>query len=324
MSVAATLSLCPATLPAAALPDPDLSPLIASLGLPAADEGADLLPAGTFAWHSSVATASHAVQAEAADEALLFDGETTRFAFGVEIGVSSRLQLGIEVPYLLQESGGLDNVVDTWHGWFGLPDGIRDDLPQDQLLYSYRSDGVETLDFRRNVRGIGDVRLTAGWQLSGSAARRIALRAALKLPTGDSEKLAGNDAAVISLGIAAEQDGLFGRQRMSGFYRGSVVALDRPRRLPDRAKSLIGVLAGGVSLRASRRIELTVQSRLRTAAYDSDLRLLGEPSLMLSAGGIVTLTDNLQLSIAVGEDIRVESAPDVTFALSLRYSPASR
>ncbi|MGB5246161.1 MAG: DUF3187 family protein [Woeseia sp.] len=320
-------SVCVAFCPGAhgaALPDHDLSPLIATLGLPRADEGANLLPAAGWRFSTSIATASHSSQQSAGNESLSIDGETTRVGMRFDYGISERLQLGVELPWLWNESGGLDSFIETWHDWFGLPNGFRDLVANNQLDFSYRDNGVERLAYQQNRNGLGDVRLLAAWQLQRDAQRTTALRASLQLPTGASSKLTGSGATALSVGIAGEHDNLFDSPRWSGFYRASLVLRDKQDRLPDRARRSIAVLAGGVSARASTWLELTLQGTLRTAAYDSDLRLLGETALQLNVGGTLTLSDTLQLAVAVGEDVRVNTAPDVTLALSLRYTPAER
>jgi hypothetical protein len=317
--------LCqPATASSAALPDRDLSPLIATMGLPRADEGAQLAPAGRLRWRSSIATASHAVQDTHGAETMLFDGETTRLAIAFDYGLTDRLQLGIELPYLLHESGGLDTLVETWHDLFGLPNGLRDFVAQDQLDIRYRDAGIDRLDVQSNQRGLGDLRLLAAWQLRSDARAKTAARLSLQLPTGDSDRLTGSGAATLSLGIASDREQLFGEPAWSSFYRAHIVLRDRPDQLPERARRVVGLLAGGISLRVHPRTELTVQSTLRSAAYDSGLRLLGSTALQLSVGGTIDLSDTLRLAIAVGEDVRVKTAPDVSFAVALHFVPPAR
>ena len=71
----------------------------------------------------------------------------------------------------------------------------------------------------------------------------------------------------------------------------------------------------------SRRIQLNAQSTLRTAVYDSDIEKLGEMSWTLTFGGNIRLTRQFVLSLGVSEDIKVNSAPDVSFNVGLRYRP---
>lgn len=309
---------------ATALPDHDLSPLIATLGLPQAGEGADLAPVGQVRWRSSVATASHAMQETDGNETLLFDGETTRLAIAFDYGLTDRLQVGLELPYLWHESGGLDTVVDTWHDWFGFPDGLRRFVPQDQLDFRYQDGGIDRLNLQSNERGVGDLRLLAAWQLQQSAHAASALRISLQLPTGSSDTLTGSGAAALSIGFAADRSSLFDRPALSGFYRAHLLLRGNPDRVGERARRAIGVVSGGVSARVNSRLDLTLQAAVRSAAYDSELRVLGDTAVLLNVGGTISLSESLRLAVAVGEDVRVKTAPDVTFALTLHYAPKAR
>ncbi|MDZ7642990.1 MAG: DUF3187 family protein [Woeseiaceae bacterium] len=312
----------PGLAPGDALPDADNTPLIASLGLPGSDRDAWLAGPGELRWRVSVGTASHSVQDESDTEVLLFDGESTRIGAALAVGVTERLELGIELPYLLHESGSLDSFIDDWHDWFGLPDGIRAQVPNDELRLQYRDNGIQRLDVRDNRRAPGDLRLTAGWQLARDRTRATALLLAVKLPTGDSDALTGSGGTDLSLGIAGDRRSLFGRARWQGFYRANATLIGTPDRLADRARDVVVQLAGGLGFVVNDRLTLLAQARVRSAPYDSAMRILGEPSVLLTVGGTVSLGERLQLAIAVGEDVRVESAPDVTLRLSLRYRPA--
>ena len=238
-----------------------------------------------------------------------------------EYGIGERLSIGLEVPYLLHESGGLDNAIERWHGWFGFPNNLRDQVAQDQIDFRYSDNGSLRLDNQQNLRGIGDLRLLVGWQLQRSQRSATALRFALKLPTGDSDQLTGSGNADLAIGIVNDTLNVFGSSRWSSFYRVYGILVGEPDRLAERARPFIGQAAAGLSLQASSRVSLTVQSTVRSAVYDSDVRMFGDPALLLNVGGTLSLADHWQLLISVGEDIRVDTAPDVTFGLSLQYLP---
>ena len=305
------------------LPEADLSPLISTLGLARAEDGAWLPAAGETYWRLTSSTASHSSQNADGSEMSLFDGETTRSSLAAEWGVHERYSVGIEVPYLWHESGGLDSFVTRWHNWFGFPNNLRDLVADDRIDFRYADAGTLLLDNQRNQRGIGDIRLTAGWQWQRDARMAKALRIAVKLPTGDPRRLTGSGGTDIALGLVADYRALGGNPRWSSFYRAHAILVGKPDRLGERARRLIGQVSGGVSFRAWERLTLSAQATLRSQAYDSDLRLLGDPAMLLNVGGTIRLAERLRLAIAVGEDVRVDTAPDVTIALSLRYLPAA-
>lgn len=305
------------------LPEADLSPLIANIGLARMDETAALPPARQGQWRLTSSTASHSSQNADGVEMSLFDGETTRISLATEWRVAERISIGVEVPYFTHSRGALDGVVEQWHDWFGFPNNLRDLVPRDQIDFRYSDNGVLLLDNQRSQRGVGDIRLTGSWIWQDTATSTKALRVALKLPTGDSDQLTGSGAADIALGLVADHNMLGGSSRWTSFYRVYAVVVGKPDRLASRARRLIGQVNGGLSFLVHERLTLTAQATIRSQAYDSDLRMLGDTALLLNVGGSIKLGERLRLAIAVGEDVRVDTAPDVTLALALRYTPQS-
>ena len=70
-------------------------------------------------------------------------------------------------------------------------------------------------------------------------------------------------------------------------------------------------------------IEARLQAIARSALYDSNIEILGQSSVWIMLGANFRLSDNYELSLGVAEDIKVRSAPDVSFQLGLRYRPTS-
>ncbi len=158
----------PAGVAAEPLFDQDSGPLAGTYNLIDSTEGADLLPAGRFAWSVSSITASHAASARQDAERLVFDGETTRVELRVRFAPSERLEVGLELPYVWHSRGSLDTLIDTWHDVFDLPGGNRRIRERNRLEYRYEDANGVPLDFTSSSRGIGDVRLSAGWRLGGT------------------------------------------------------------------------------------------------------------------------------------------------------------
>jgi hypothetical protein len=302
-----------------ALHDHDHGPLTQFLGLPDSSEGATLLEPGRRGWELNLATASHSVAESAAGENLIFDGETTRLDLSYRRGLTRRFEIGVNLPYIWHESGGLDSLVDSWHDTFGLPGGFRDDRPNGLLEIRYADPDGTRVDLRRNVRGLGDARLVAGFGLRQREGRQIAFRLGIELPTGDDGDLLGSGGTDVSVGVAADYDAWLGRSGLDAFYRLNLVFVGEPALLADRYKDTIAQIAAGIGFEATQRLQLQAQASIRSAAYESALDTLGGVSANLTFGGHIRLSDRLRLSLSVSEDIKVESAPDVTLRIGLRY-----
>lgn len=299
------------------LPEDDNGPLTGIFGLPGIEEGGSVLATGRIRSSLSVIAASHAIDENAGDEALIFDGETIRALFDIRYGVRPGLEVGVELPYVSHQPGRLDSLIDTWHDIFRLPDGARDGRPTDLLDFSYDDASGNRLQFTERSRGFGDVRVFAGLELASSDRHRRALRISVKLPTGDAERLLGSGGTDYSIGLAGDIiDADF-----QGFYRVSLSYLGEPDLLADLYRDVVGQVSAGFSYSLHPRFALNAQSTLRTAIYNASIETLGEAALTLTFGGTIALGDRWTLGLGVSEDIKVNSAPDVTFNVGLRYRP---
>jgi hypothetical protein len=309
------------TLRAEALYDHDNGPLTGIFGIPDSTEGAILAPAGRSYWSAVAITTSHSLLDVAGDETVLFDGETTRLELRYRYGLTDRLELGIEIPYLWHESGGLDSLVDNWHDWFGFPGGFRRARPYDVLEIRYEDGSGPAFDVTGNTNGLGDVRLFAGWKLLDGANHDMALRLGAKFATGDSDDLLGSGGFDYSIGIAGDIRSMFGVDGWTAFYRLHGVGIGEPTFLTDRYRDFAGMVSVGTGFFLGQRVELRLQGALRSELYRSDVHSVGEASGTLTFGGHIHFSDALAMTIAVSEDVKVDSAPDVSFQVGFRYFP---
>ena len=313
-------ALVPTLAHAGPLSDHDNSPLTGIFGLPDATESGRLLAAGQSRWTASILLTSHSVADRAGTELFIADGETTRIALEWRRGFGKRWEFGAELPYLTHQPGGLDSVIDDWHKFFGFPDGARDDRPRDLLEFAYARDGDVGLDVSQSSHGPGDLRLFGGYRLRAGERHRNALRFGIELPTGEDGDLHGSGGADVSLGIAGDLV-LGDTGAWSLFYGAHGVYLGAGPYLAERQKSFVAAGGFGVTWRAAGWMDLTLQSSVRGPLYDSGIEMLGEPAIALTFGGRFRLSERLGLAVAVGEDIKVESTPDVTFQLAIDYRP---
>ena len=315
----ASLSVAAVTAAAEPLDDRDNGPMSGILSFPDSTETALLLDRARFAGSLLAMVSSHAIVARRGDETLVFDGETARLEFGLRYGVSERLELGLRLPCLRHSAGRLDSLIDRWHDWFGLPGGSREIRARDLLEFTYADAGGRRFDLRDSVSDFGDLRLTAGWRLGAGGTHRRALRLGVTLPTGKVDSLTGAEAVTVSAGFAGDMTRLGAGGRFSAFYRANLIWVDEPGILADRYREWLGQFALGLGFRAAPWLDLRAQALARTAMHDSGLDVLGEPAVTLTFGANLELGERYVLSVAVGEDIKVHSSPDVSFQLALRY-----
>ncbi len=308
------------------LEDRDSGPLTGFFGIPDSREGALLLDDGRSSWAVSLSTASHSIRDARVDlnETIILDGETTRLELKWRKGIGDRAEIGLVLPFTWHESGGFDSLVQNWHDALGFPGGFRSSRPNDVIEFLYFDPDGERLNFTRNVHGIGDPRLLGAWQLAKSSTHALALRGSIKLPVGDASELLGSGGTDLSFGLAGDYLTFHGNDRLNAFYRLNAVLLGEPEWLADKYESFVGHVSLGFGYRLTDRIELRVQGAVRSATYESGIEVLGEPSGTITFGGNIRLAADYTLGIAVSEDVKVRSAPDVTFRLALTYRPDYR
>lgn len=303
---------------AEALPDRDNGPLTGIFGFPESTESSKLAERGQHGWDASLIIASHSIEEISGVEELRLDGETTRLALTYRYGLADKLEICVEAPYVWHEAGSLDSAIDTWHDLFGLPDGARASQGRNQLDFFYTDSQASLVEVIQNANGIGDIRVGVGWSLSETEMRRTALRFSVKLPTGDSDTLMGSGGTDLSLGLASDIVGLWGHPKLSGFYRASITHLGEPDLLAGRYNDFVGQVSFGLGYDVHSKVNLTVQSRLRSAVYDSAIENLGETSALLTFGANFQVTKRYRLALSVGEDIKPDSAPDVSFQIAIQ------
>ena len=297
------------------------SPLVQIYGLPH-DSGSDIIAPGRFLIGLTQDLSSNYTVTSSAREQIALDGETYRLAFTARYGVASRWEIGVEIPYLVQGGGFLDSFVIDWHSFFGLPQGDRDTAPKDRMTNRYSKEGERKLQMDRAGSGIGDFSLTGGFRLyenrDNGQHDRLALKAAVKLPTGDSSYLRGSGGTDAMLQLCGSMTNYteWGSLGVYGSLGGVVMSAGDVLR--DQHNPLAGVGSLGIGWGPASWISFKLQLNGTTPFYrGSSLDELSQSSLLLVSGGTLKLPGGYLLDIGVSEDVAVATAPDVSFHLGL-------
>ncbi len=293
------------------------NPLVAIYGLPATAPGT-ILSSGQAELELRVDLASSCSTSDNSDESILLDGETTRYTLALRYGIRGDFEIGMEIPYVGHSEGFLDNFIYNWHDFFGLPQGERDTLEEDQLTYAYqRNDSSISLDDEES--GFGDLRFTGAWHLVGKHkgdTHHLALRSSLKLPTGDDEKLLGSGSTDLALWLSSSH--FYQQESVGLFASAGMIFLTDGDLLAEQQRNIVGFGSLGAAWQIFDAVALKLQFDGHTGFYDdSDFAELG-PSVQLVMGGSIAMGNDTSLDLAVSEDIVVDSAPDVVFHLALR------
>lgn len=242
------------------------------------------------------------------DEYLVIDAENYRYELGLRYRRDNWLAR-VEIPFVRNSAGKLDSAIDSWHNFFGLPEGERDDFERDQIDLDYERDGETIYSQSSSSSGIGDISIALGYQPSDGWAYFFGV----ELATGEIEGLTGNEAIDTALWVT--------RQYELNEQTGAFVLLGLS--LPGNSDYLQGLTADqiwvaqfGLDYRFNPAVIGTVQFDAHSRSLeDSELTAFGN-SLQIQLGlGFPKLFDDHRLDLFFSEDILVGSAPDITFGL---------
>jgi len=293
----------------------NMSPMAQHVALPS-QRSAQI--ADAWSWELNTAIASHWTVQDEDDTTLRFDGETTRMTAALEWGFASRYSARVVVPWIQHTGGFLDPLINDWHALFGMSDGGRQQFTDDQLAFQYRSDR-HTQSLTGTSAGIGDIRTELSYQLAQSPTDSWSLSAGYKWATGDEDQWLGSGG-----GDAFATLRYSGRHRADlpliwhgqlGYIRAGKSALLGPEQ--RRHLWQAGV---AVEWQLTKAWSLLAQLDGHAGVMRSQVPAVDEPTVMLALGMRYALSSELTLDASFIEDIRVESAPDVTFQASLRWT----
>ena len=252
-------------------------------------------------------------------ERVLIDGETTRLTALLRYGLFESLELGIDIPMISHNGGASDSFISNFHKLFGFPAAGRDLVARDQIHYLYAANGVNGVNIQQSSIGLGDIQLSGAYQIwQDQDSRSLALRAGLKLPTGNAGKLHGSGGTDISLRLVYSDTKTFAAQNVTVFGALGGLIPGSGKVMQDVQRQYVTFGSFGLGWQACKRVSLKVQLDGHTPFYNSSLDELGTISAQLVMGGSISLFGKTYLDLAVSEDVIVNTAPDVVFHLALR------
>ena len=268
------------------------------------------------------AIASHFVVEDHGQEQLFFDGESLRVDAQVGYALNDQWRVVLTLPWLQHSEGQLDSLINSWHDAWGLSDGGRSRYPSDRLRYQYQGEDL-ALDVTRSQRGLGDIRLELQRVMRANDEYALTLGAGRKFSRGDENALLGSGAAdhylrVLYTGQAPQYRALTWHAQL-GYSRLGQSSLLAPIQRRDRY--FAGV---GMEWQVQPAWSLVAQFDTQSAVTRSTLDALGgSQSALLSAALRWRPSPNWSFDASVIEDIAVNTAPDVTFQLTLSWRPGA-
>ena len=296
------------------------NPFLQIFGLPPF-QSATLVGTDTLEYDLSLDIANHADAGDAINERFVIDGETYFLSLSLRRRVGDRLELGVDVPVVSHADGFLDNAIENWHDVFGMSNSKRRG-PANQLSFSYVGAGSIEYELDSPEYGLGDVQLTAAIPIREANEAddlAVALRAGIKLPTGDAESLLGSGAVDLSFGAYIDvTNTLWDRNLDISAFVGALI-LGEGDVLPEIQRGALPYGGIAATWHITHRLGITTQLSAQGAYFDSELEELGGNSLQLGVGGYYRLQDRASsLGFAIVEDLSANATTDFAVHISLR------
>jgi len=252
------------------------------------------------------------------------DLEVERVTLDLRYGLYDNLEIGLEIPYIALCQGYLDDPIES------IEDGINARTPRsrerqgsNEFDYSLRYNGKYLIQKKTSMHGIGDIALTAKYQLLRETKwlwPNISLRMAVKFPTGDKDDLLGSGEFDYGAGLLIDK-GFF--DRFFVYLGGNVVRIEKPGFLSDlgvKEHIYSGLLAAEYFF--TKRFSVVTQVTGNTTPYpQSDTNVLDNDGYELGVGFNYTLKEKKDVSwhFGISENISSASTPDVSLQTGLDW-----
>ncbi|HEY6071978.1 MAG TPA: DUF3187 family protein, partial [Anaerolineales bacterium] len=296
----------------------DQGPFSQVIGLPPAEGGLLVLP-GRLETRFVYDISNSDSLDKTPRETLHLDAETHRPSVSLRYGLAQGMEVGLDIPYVSHSKGVLDGFIDRFHQLTGLGPRKTNKYLIDM---SYVRDGISKVDIKDSTSGIGDVLLTYGYQLyrtENPAPRGVAIRAGLKLPTGDEKSLTGSGGTDISLAVSATDASTLSRWHLTFYGMAGAIYMNNGKVLEGQHRRAAWFGSAGIGWNRLSWMAVKVQLDTHSPLYkNTDTQVLSSQVGQLVSGFTFALPRGIALDIALSENVFKETSPDETFHFALR------
>lgn len=287
------------------------SPLSLIYGIPYASP-ARLLEENKSRWISSLNISNELIKQTGSSDQLVVDLETWQLNFFYDYGLDENWMFRLQLPLIAHTGGLLDSAIDSFHQALGFPEGLRPNYPRNLMAINYRRNNVDQINISSSEKDLGDISLQLAWQAKKSGNMAISYWSSLKIPSGDYKKLTGSGSTDIATWGSMDYQlkdtrWLYGQAGLLYMYDNKV--------LEEIHNNWATFANLGIKFQPWRPLELKAQLDFNSALFDSELLFLRDV-LQLTFGGSYLTDHNNRIDFSVGEDLKREASPDVSFNIS--------
>jgi hypothetical protein len=289
------------------------NPFIQIFGLPRS-EPAYLLANNQFEQITTLDIVNNTVKGSNSHEELVLDGESYRLNFAFKYTFDDT-EYTLQLPLVRHTSGRFDNFIRSWHQFFGLSNDEQKQFPANQLNYYYARNGNKIVDITKGVSGIGDLQIGLARYFEG---RRTVVRASLKLPTGDVDKLMGSGAPDVSFTVSSQDANLLSQYHIGLYGQLGLLWLGASDLFPAIQRHTVALGTAGFSWHYWKVVVLRSQLDLHSPFYKSSIVDIGGSSVQLTVGGSLVFSRRHRMDIGVTENLFSDATPDIGLNLTFR------
>ncbi len=85
------------------------------------------------------------------------DTESSRTAINFDVGVTNKIDIGLEATYLIHYGGIFDSIIQKFHNFFGVPNARRNEVENNQFALNVENKNGIWVDMNKPVSGFGDI-----------------------------------------------------------------------------------------------------------------------------------------------------------------------
>jgi hypothetical protein len=137
------------------------------------------------------------------------DLENLRFSVDFDIGISDRLDLGIETAYVYEYGGIFDSVIQGFHDLFGFSNAGRQKVENNLFNLKYENENGVWIDLHQPAGGLNNITFKAKLNIVNRKDKGffLALQGAAKMPLGDENYLFSSGEWDFAATLLAEKTG---------------------------------------------------------------------------------------------------------------------
>jgi len=257
-------------------------------------------------------------QANSPDYDVRMDLEVFRPFLQLRYGITERIEVGAEIPFIHLSEGVLDGFISWLHNLLGSEGGHRAVAGNYKFNYSFKHNGANWLSPKRGTFGLGDIALTSKFKLfsSDSYLADLSARVALKIPSGKPQLSLGSGNWDFAFGLCFDY-GL--HERWVAYLNLGGVIVGQPDTQADISvhNYFTGMLA--LEFLATEKLSLIAQLNHNTSLFTTGIRRVDQAGMQILGGIKYAFSPRFGIQFDMVEELITYVAPDVTFNFLLNY-----